>query len=232
MKVNLKIYRFDPDSKEPHRYSAFKIELPEGETVLSALVKIYEEFDPGLSFRFACGKIKCGECAVMVNKAPCLACDRLIEPEMVIEPLPNLPVIKDLVIDKNKALRTAFEMAPSLVDLTRPAYDEADLQIIDEYIRFTGCFECLICQSTCPILKKQPGEFPGPLGLLWLVQRKLTFNEKNDIGEIVQPCTECGRCWQACPAEKKFLEPAITGLLDDYKPDRVVKNTKNRKVQG
>lgn len=218
MKVDLKIYRFAPDSKEQPRYDKFKIELPQGETVLSALVKIYEECDPGLSFRFACSKIKCGECAVMVNKSPCLACSRLIEPEMVIEPLPNLPVIKDLVIDRNKILKTAFEMAPPLVDLTKPGAGTADLQIIDEYIKFTGCFECLICQSTCPVLKKQPDQFPGPLGLLWLVQRKLTADEKNHIQELVRLCTECGRCWKACPSEKKFLEPAISGLLDKYKP--------------
>ena len=48
MKVDLKIYRFDPESKEPPRYDTFNIELPQGETVLSALVKIYEECDPGL----------------------------------------------------------------------------------------------------------------------------------------------------------------------------------------
>jgi succinate dehydrogenase / fumarate reductase iron-sulfur subunit len=218
MKVDLKIYRFDPDSKEQARYDAFKIELPQGETVLSALVKIYEECDPSLSFRFACSKIKCGECSVMVNKSPCLACNRPIEPEMVIEPLPNLPIIKDLVIDRNKILKTAFEIAPPLVDLTKPCAGTDDLQIIDEYIRFTGCFECLICQSTCPVLKKQPDKFPGPLGLLWLVQRKLTANEKNNIQEIVRLCTDCGRCWKACPSEKKFLESAISGLLDKYKP--------------
>ena len=232
MKVDLKIYRFDPDSKEQPRYDAFKIELPQGETVLSALVKIYEECDPGLSFRFACSKIKCGECAVMVNKSPCLACNRLIEPEMVLEPLPNLPVIKDLVIDRNKALNTAFQMAPPLIELTKPGAGTADLQVIDEYIRFTGCYECLICQSTCPVLKKQPGKFPGPLGLLWLVQRKLTTKEKNNIGDVVWLCTGCGRCWKACPSEKKFLEPAISGLLDEYKPGRSVKNTTNRKVTG
>jgi succinate dehydrogenase/fumarate reductase iron-sulfur protein len=225
MKVDLKIYRFDPDSKEQPRYDAFNIEMPQGETVLSALVKIYEECDPGLSFRFACGKIKCGECSVMVNKSPCLACQRQIEPEMVIEPLPNLPVIKDLVIDRNKVLKQIFEMAPPLVNLTKPGAGAEDLQIIDEYIRFTGCFECLICQSTCPVLKKQPGKFPGPLGLLWLVQRKLTASEENHIQELVRLCTECGRCWKACPAENKFLEPAVSGLLEKYKPD----SKRNRK---
>jgi succinate dehydrogenase / fumarate reductase iron-sulfur subunit len=218
MKINFKIYRCVPDSKVKPRYDVFKSDLPQGETVLSALVKIYEEFDPTLSFRFACGKIKCGECAVMVNKTPCLACDRLVESEMVIEPLPNLPIIKDLVIDRNKALKTAFEIAPSLADLKKPAASAEDLQVIDEYIRFTGCYECLICQSTFPVLKKQPGKFPGPLGLLWLMQRKLTAGEANNIEEIVRLCTACGRCWKACPSEKKFLEPAIFGLLDEYKP--------------
>jgi succinate dehydrogenase / fumarate reductase iron-sulfur subunit len=220
MKINFKIYRCVPDSKEQPRYDTFKIGLPPGETALSALIKIYEECDPTISFRFACGKIKCGECAVMVNKTPCLACDMPIEPEMVVEPLPNLPIIKDLVIDRNRALKTAFEIAPSLVELKKPGASAEDLQVIDEYIRFTGCYECLICQSTCPVLKKQPGKFPGPLGLLWLVQKKLTAGEAKNIEEIIRLCTACGRCWKACPSEKKFLEPAISGLLDEYKPGR------------
>jgi succinate dehydrogenase/fumarate reductase-like Fe-S protein len=151
---------------------------------------------------------------------------------MVIEPLPNLPLIKDLVIDRNKALNTAFHMAPPLVELAKPGAGAEDLQIIDDYIRFTGCYECLICQSTCPVLKKQPGQFPGPLGLLWLVQRTLTTKEKNNFGEVVRLCTGCGRCWKACPSGKQFLGPAISGLLDKYQPDRPVKNTANRKAQG
>ena len=114
-------------------------------------------------------------------------------------------------------------MAPPLIELTKPDAGTADLQVIDEYIRFTGCYECLICQSTCPVLEKQPDKFPGPLGLLWLVQRKLTSSEKNNIGEIVRLCTGCGRCWKACPSEKQFLEPAIIGLLDEYTPGRSVK---------
>ena len=62
MRAKLNIYRFDPDSNEPPRYDTFEIDTDPGETVLSALIKVNEDFDSSLSFRFACGKVKCGEC--------------------------------------------------------------------------------------------------------------------------------------------------------------------------
>lgn len=226
MRVKLSIYRFDPDSNEKPGYDTFEIDAEAGETVLTALIKVYETFDSSLSFRFACGKVKCGECAMMVNKSPYLACNKKIEPEMIIEPLPNLPIIKDLVIDRNKAINAIFELAPSLLKFTN-AFDEAialDPQNMDTYVKLTSCFECLICQSVCPVLKKKPDQFIGPLGLLWLDQMSLA-NTGNWIGmsDVAQMCTDCGKCWKACPSEIDFLEIAIKDVLNKQPPDKNLK---------
>src|SRR4030042_2979132 len=168
MRVKLSIYRFDPDSNKQPKYDAFEIDSDSGETVVSALKKVNEDYDSSLSFRFACGKVKCGECSIMVNKTPCLACNRKIEPEMIIDPLPNLPIIKDLVIDRNKVIHKIVELAPSLLESKVDRSMTLESHIIDTYIKFTSCFECLICQSVCHVLKDKPDQFIGPLGLLWL----------------------------------------------------------------
>jgi len=220
MRAKLSIYRFDPDSNQQPRYDTFEIDADPGETVLSALIKVNEDYDSSLSFRFACGKVKCGECSIMVNKTPCLACNRKIEPEMIIDPLPNLPVIKDLVIDRNKAINNIVELAPSLLESKVDRTMTLESQIIDTYIKLTSCFECLICQSVCPVLKDKPDQFVGPLGLLWLAQTALTgANIGKEMRDVAQMCESCGTCWGGCPSELKFLEDAIKGVLNEQKPD-------------
>ncbi len=218
MKIKLSIYRFNPDSDKQHRYDKFEIESEPGETVLSALIRVKEDYDPSLGFRFACGKVKCGECSIMVNKVPCLACNKKIEPEMVIEPLPNIPIIKDLVIDRNRVINKILELAPSLLgsNFYRPSSLKSN--IINNYIKLTSCFECLICQSVCNVFKDRPEEFIGPLGLLWVSQVSLMNpNIREEMLETIRMCLDCGLCWRACPSEIKFLEDAIKGLLDGKK---------------
>jgi succinate dehydrogenase/fumarate reductase iron-sulfur protein len=226
MTVKLSIYRFNPDLDKEPRYDIFEISAEAGETVLTALLKVYEIFDSSLSFRFACGRVKCGECGVMVNKSPHLACNRKIEPEMIIEPLSNLPVIKDLVIDRNRAINMIYEKAPLLLDFRNAVKGLKELgpQVTDTYIKLTSCFECLICQSVCPVFGKSPDQFVGPLGLLWFAQMRLatSFNDK-EIDEVAQMCTGCGRCWEACPSEVDFLEVAIKQILKKQLPDKNVK---------
>jgi len=217
MRTRLTIYRFDPDADIEPSFKAFEIDMESGETVLAALIKVYEKFDPSLSFRFACGKLKCGECSVMVNKTPCLACEKKIEPEMTIEPLPNLPVMKDLVIDRNKVLNTIFELASLLRKSPNAAYRAGviDSQDVDTYVKLTSCLECLICQSACPVLKEKSEQFIGPLGLLWLAQANLIDGSKSDeVRDLVEMCTGCGKCWESCPSKVDFLEDAITSLLN------------------
>ena len=118
MKVKLNIYRYDAVINAKPGYQLFEVDLDPRETVSGALLHIYENFDSSLAFRFTCNIQKCGECAVNVNNKPCLACEKTIEPEMIIDPLPNFPVIKDLVIDRYKVIRDLLEKCKSLDKLS------------------------------------------------------------------------------------------------------------------
>ena len=95
------IYRFDPTVDEGSRYETYVVP-PEGWenlTVLDTLRYICEHLDPDLSFRESCRiKAICNICMVRLNKKTVLACDTAATAEMLIEPLPHHPVLKDLVV--------------------------------------------------------------------------------------------------------------------------------------
>ena len=219
MRVKCDVYRFDPDSGSIGRYETYVLDAASTETILDILIKIHRGFQPALSFRFACGVVKCGECAVMVNGAPCLACEKLIEPEMKIDPLPGLPLIKDLVTDRRKAFEHVFKLLPRLSRLVQPRerWQSLDPETTNRYIQLTKCFECLICQSACPVFADMPEKFVGPLGLLWLAQMSLDpGNEaagiKRDAGSALEMCERCGICSAVCPCSEDILRLAMATL--------------------
>jgi succinate dehydrogenase/fumarate reductase iron-sulfur protein len=69
--------------------------------VMDALNYIRENYDSSLAFRFSCRYYaKCGTCAAMVNGKPVLTCYEEAKDGMLVEPLANFPVVRDLVVDR------------------------------------------------------------------------------------------------------------------------------------
>ncbi len=95
------ILRFDPTTDREPRYEVYEVPRDHwcGVKVIDTLRYVYEEHAPGLSFREPCRQQICGACAVLVNKKRVLACATLSEKEMLIEPLPDRLVLKDLIVD-------------------------------------------------------------------------------------------------------------------------------------
>ena len=101
--VIFKIQRYDPESgRDPH-WQELTVPSVRGMTVLDGLIYIKENLDSTLSFRTSCRMGICGSCGMLVNNFPHLACHTQIEEfnadTLTIKPLPNLPIIKDLVAD-------------------------------------------------------------------------------------------------------------------------------------
>lgn len=70
-------------------------------TVLDLLMKIKEDLDGTLAFRYACRMGLCGACTVKINGKPRLACTTMVADlggEITVEPITE-KVIKDLVVD-------------------------------------------------------------------------------------------------------------------------------------
>ena len=107
MEVTLNVKRYDPDSERPETYYRdYGFEIDDNATVLDGLIKIREEIDGSLALRCSCRSAICGSCAMRVNGQAMLACNTKISDMLpsnggpvVVEPMGNMGLVKDLVVD-------------------------------------------------------------------------------------------------------------------------------------
>jgi len=201
------------------QFVTFELDVDPGSMVLDVLETIYHEYDPTISYRYACGIARCGECAMVINGVPYLACEKSAEPHMRIEPLRRLPLIKDTVIDRRKVFDHIQTVLPDPMDIENIPESLAKIEDsvaktkIENSIRMTNCYECMICQSMCPRYSQDSDTFPGPLGLLYLMQMRENpaqqpFDKEWET-KLSASCVRCGNCMRYCPSEKKPLELAF-----------------------
>lgn len=98
--VTVRIGRFDPSISQEAMFQQFDVPVKKGATVLSVLRYIYENLDRSLAFYSSCRIGRCAGCHVIVNGKTCLACTTPVDGDLVLEPLHNFPVIKDLAVDR------------------------------------------------------------------------------------------------------------------------------------
>ena len=165
-----KIRRFNPEKDGVPYYEEYSLDVPEGMTVLEALLRLQAEQDGSLAFRYACRGAVCGSCAMLINGHVDLACRSQVRglgaETITVEPLPNLPVLKDLVVDmepffdKNRAVQPWLqptEPAPERERLVDPVqWAEAE--------PYTNCILCASCYGVCPAVERDPG-YLGPAAL-------------------------------------------------------------------
>ena len=103
----LKVRRYDPESAEPAYWQNVDVDLAPERSVLDAILKFKADEDNSLAIRCSCQAAICGSCGVRINGKPTLAChthlDKAFEtaPDgvIVVEPMGNMPVLKDLIVD-------------------------------------------------------------------------------------------------------------------------------------
>ena len=87
---------------EPARYETFSFEFEAGQSVLDALRWIRGHRDASLALRFACINANaCKECLMRIDGKAAYACTTRLKAaeEMLLEPLANKRLIRDLVCD-------------------------------------------------------------------------------------------------------------------------------------
>ena len=220
--MKLKVFRFDRETGES-RYDTFEIEPSTGMTVLSALFKIQEELDDSLAFRYSCRGAVCGACAMLINKIPRLACRTRVEPllkgeekiklrpfpgmedtiswdpknEVLIEPLPTLPKIKDLVVDMSKFFDLYRAVKPSF----KPASEPPEMEwlmapnVVKELEKYTNCILCAACVGSCPVSGKDE-DFLGPAALAKLYRFHIDPREADDGSRLMLANSKRG--WWGC----------------------------------
>ena len=87
-------------SQEP-KFKTYLVPYREGMSVLDAIVWIRSNIDSSLAFRYSCINANaCKECMVLIDGKVKYACAaRLMSSSVILEPLPNKVLIKDLVTD-------------------------------------------------------------------------------------------------------------------------------------
>ena len=85
-------------------FRRYEVPASQNQTILDLVTYIQRVLDPSLSYRFACRVGMCGSCAMTVNGRPRWTCRTHVakvaaEGEIVIAPLANMPVVKDLAVD-------------------------------------------------------------------------------------------------------------------------------------
>lgn len=218
-KLFIKVQRYASDGLPP-RFERYEAPIKEGMTILDALMFIKENLDGSLAFRASCRMGICGSCAMLVNDYPRLACHTQIQEigkrELIIKPIPNFPVIKDLIVDLSPLFERHRAILPFLVSSENIDEERPFLQSPEElesYLRFSYCIKCGICIAACPTCATDP-VFLGPQAMAqaWryvadsrdegFAKRK----ERLDKPHGVWNCHLAGACSEACP---KGVDPAF-----------------------
>jgi len=220
--MKLKVFRYSKNSKIS-KYDTFEVPQKKGQTVLDALFYVQDELDDSLSFRYSCRGAVCGNCAMLINKVPRLACrtqvDKLLngfedidltpypaieirEPwnkkeEILIEPLPHLPIIDDLIVDMDEFFQKYIEIKPKFIIKNPPPIYEQLMspKNAHELETYTNCILCGLCYGACPVNSDNENFF-GPAALSKLYRFYIDSREPDHERRMLRGDTLIG--WWGC----------------------------------
>jgi len=236
--IKFKIKRFDPMGAEGNApyWQAYNVKLDHGMTVLEALLKIEKNDDPTLSFRRSCRSAICGSCALMINGTSKLACHTQIAAEfekhgeMVIGPLDNYQVLKDLIVDFTPFWLNMERVKPYLVPKKEPkggwVITNEDTKAIDASQK---CIMCGSCNGACNSQEIDANYIgPSASAKAWRFVGDIREGDKRlRLDRISQEhgiwdCVRCVSCTEVCPKDvapltaiEKLREEALAEGLDD-----------------
>ncbi len=225
-------------------FDTFEVKSKPHMSVLEALFQIQDEQSSSLSFRYSCRGAVCGSCAMLINKKQRLACRTQVseivrenvltissfgpiaKPELktgddiLIEPLPNLPVIKDLIVDMGPFFKHYGSIKPGFGNTNQAAAERSmsqdDVSKVDGY---AACILCGLCYGACPAASRNRNYLgPAALANAWRFYADTRYHEKEemlkriDLDTGVWGCNKVYRCVEVCP---KNVPPtnAITGFI-------------------
>ena len=209
--ISVKLWR----GRESGEFQSYTVELRQNQTVLDVVTDIQKQFEPSLAYRFACRVGVCGSCAMTVNGKPRWTCRTHVKEvlqgdQITIEPLRNLPIIKDLVCDLKpffnkwqkaggvfKGSGSRYQL-PALLNSESTARQAADAAV--------ECINCAVCYSACDVVGwDQDYAGPAALNRVWTLvndarhrQRRATLNVAFEGGHC-HACHSHGNCTRHCP---------------------------------
>jgi succinate dehydrogenase / fumarate reductase iron-sulfur subunit len=223
MKIFVEIQRFNPEfDREPY-IQKYAVDVEPTDRLLTALLDIKGTQDPTLGIRKSCAHGVCGSDAMVINGKERLACKTLIqdvtqtEGDVIrVEPLHNLPIQRDLMVDQHKFFENYMHVKPYFISSKEPEAKEF-LQTPDERQKFeegTKCILCVSCYSACPVIQEVNADFLGPAAIVQAARfnddsRDEGFKERLpqlDYPDGIWPCESRFECTRVCPRGIKITK--------------------------
>ena len=214
----LRLRRYDPESGEPAFWESFEVDLPAERSVLDGILKARDEEDGSIGIRCSCRAAICGSCGVRINGSSALACNTRLgdaeasapDGEIVVEPMGNMPVIKDLIVDMDAVhWKKIQRVVPWLLPDGEPPEREyiVDAESMIDVTQSMACIQCGVCVSACLSLEVDP-DFIGPAALAKAYrfvgdprdgQQEERLRDLAEDPHGIYDCTHCFACIEVCP---------------------------------
>ncbi len=214
----LRLRRFDPESGDAPYWEEHTIQLGPHRSVLEGILQAKARFDGSIGIRCSCRAAICGSCGVRINGQPGLACHTHLDRALAtsrdgvieVEPMGNMPVIKDLIVDMDAVhWKKVQRVTPWLINkepIPEREYIVSRESMID-VTQSMACIQCGACVSDCLSMEVDPG-FIGPAALAKAYRfvgdprDDQQYERLKDLAEDphgIYDCTHCFKCIEACP---------------------------------
>jgi succinate dehydrogenase / fumarate reductase iron-sulfur subunit len=218
-RVTVRLQRFNPDVDKKPYWQDFQVALKPGTTLLDALHQIKTEQDGSVTYRRSCRHAICGSCAMNVNGKNMLVCKTPLAGQLdrhdrvTIRPLPYLPIMKDLVVDRTSFWEQYLRVKPWLIPPEN--VPEKEFRVSPEEVEALHnaetCIMCGACYSACQVIALTK-EYIGPHALLKAFLRVLDPRDSAPVERLAEVAGDDGayrchtifNCIDACP---KNLNP-------------------------
>ncbi len=219
----LLVQKFDPLTESRPRLVEYKVPVREGMTVLDAILYARDYLDHSIAVRFSCRQASCGSCGMKINGKPSLACytqvTELKGESILVQPMDNYAIIKDLVTDLESFFAKHRALSPYLIRSDSQEIDQPTAEYLmkpdelEKVLQFTYCIKCGLCSSSCPTMATDE-LFPGPQAMAQAY--RYMMDERDEGGEVrlraldtphgIWRCHFAGTCSFVCP---KGVDPAL-----------------------
>jgi len=214
----LRLRRYDPESGEAPYWDEHTVQLEPHRSVLEAILQAKGRFDGSIGIRCSCKAAICGSCGVRVNGQPGLACHTHLDAALrtapggviEVEPMGNMPVIKDLIVDMDAVHWSKIRRVTPWLINEQPVPEReylVDKEAMVDVTQSMACIQCGACVSDCLSMEVDP-LFVGPAALAKAYRfvgdprDAQQFQRLKDLAEDphgMYDCTHCFKCIDACP---------------------------------
>ena len=217
----LKIRRFDPESGDPAYWADYDVALPPERSVLDGILQVKDREDASIAIRCSCRAAICGSCGVRINGRSALACNTKIgeaaergrDGFITVEPMGNMPVVKDLVTDMEAVhWKKVRRVVPWLVPAEAPPEGQEYIVPAEAMLDVTqamACIHCGVCVSACLSMEVDP-DFIGPAALAKAYrfvgdprdgEEEARLRDLAEDPHGIYDCTHCFACVEVCPKD-------------------------------